>query len=561
MIKTLKIQNFALVNNIEINFKTGFNVLFGETGAGKSVILKSIYYLLGAKFYKTDVRSGEKFVKVSAVFDISFKTKILLERFGIKANDEILISRMTELPAKNECRINGEIVTLEMLTEVAESLLDFYGQHENMVLLKASNHLKILDDFCFDKISVAKSQVYNLYSKYNSIKDEIAKLGGSAENRARVLDLLDYQIQEIESADIKLGEDVDIENKLYACRNSEKINNILESSFEKLDSNSGVLQTLTETTKILNGLVHFDSEAEDYIKRLDSCFFEVQDIAEQLKIKLLANSYSEHELEKFDERLDKIKNIKKKYGKTLEEVFVFLDNAKKQRDDLINAEEKIKKLTNDLAKVEEELTQRSQFLSLKRKMGATDFADKINKELAELGMKNARLSVDFKESSTFTYNGIDIVEFLFSANLGQSLKPLSKTISGGEMSRLMLAIKLITADKDSVDTLIFDEVDSGISGEIGSAIAMKIAKIAKKYQVICITHLPQVCAMADVFFYVSKNVVNGKTESKVEEIFSPKVEESIAKLSGGKFDTEASIAHAVELLVWAKEFKQELVIN
>ncbi|MBR4408008.1 MAG: DNA repair protein RecN [Clostridia bacterium] len=558
MIKTLKVQNFALVNNIEINFQEGFNVLFGETGAGKSIILKSIYYLLGAKFNKSDVRSGEKFVKVSAVFDISKTTQDVLARFGINACDEILISRATELPSKNECRINGEMVTLEMLSEVASTLLDFYGQHENMALLKASNHISMLDDFASSELAKAKKEVSTLYAEYHAVISELSKFGGSAENRERLLDLLNYQIKEIESANIQPNEDEEIETKLYAYRNSEKVNNILESSFKKLDDNMGVLPYLKDTTKLLGGLVQFDADADGFIQRLDSCFFEIQDIADQLKLKLDANRFSERELEDLDQRLDKIKSIKKKYGKTLPEVFEFLDSACNQRDELLGAEEKIQELTKKLEGIEVNLKQKSSILTELRKKYAEQFEKKINSELSELGMKNANLKVDFNQSSTFSANGVDVVEFLFSANLGQGLKPLSKTISGGEMSRLMLVVKLITADKDAVGTLIFDEVDSGISGEIGSAMAKKIAKISSRYQVICITHLPQVCAMADAFFYVSKNAVNGKTESKIEQITSPRIEESIAKLSGGKFDTQTSIAHAKELLTWARDFKKSI---
>ena len=558
MIKTLKVQNFALVNNIEINFQEGFNVLFGETGAGKSIILKSIYYLLGAKFNKSDVRSGEKFVKVSAVFDISKTTQDVLARFGINACDEILISRATELPSKNECRINGEMVTLEMLSEVASTLLDFYGQHENMALLKASNHISMLDDFASSELAKAKKEVSTLYAEYHAVISELSKFGGSAENRERLLDLLNYQIKEIESANIQPNEDEEIETKLYAYRNSEKVNNTLESSLKKLDDNMGVLPYLKDTTKLLGGLVQFDADADGFIQRLDSCFFEIQDIADQLKLKLDANRFSERELEDLDQRLDKIKSIKKKYGKTLPEVFEFLDSACNQRDELLGAEEKIQELTKKLEGIEVNLKQKSSILTELRKKYAEQFEKKINSELSELGMKNANLKVDFNQSSTFSANGVDVVEFLFSANLGQGLKPLSKTISGGEMSRLMLVVKLITADKDAVGTLIFDEVDSGISGEIGSAMAKKIAKISSRYQVICITHLPQVCAMADAFFYVSKNAVNGKTESKIEQITSPRIEESIAKLSGGKFDTQTSIAHAKELLTWARDFKKSI---
>lgn len=558
MIKTLKVQNFALVNNIEINFQEGFNVLFGETGAGKSIILKSIYYLLGAKFNKSDVRSGEKFVKVSAVFDISKTTQDVLARFGINACDEILISRATELPSKNECRINGEMVTLEMLSEVASTLLDFYGQHENMALLKASNHISMLDDFASSELAKAKKEVSTLYAEYHAVISELSKFGGSAENRERLLDLLNYQIKEIESANIQPNEDEEIETKLYAYRNSEKVNNILESSFKKLDDNMGVLPYLKDTTKLLGGLVQFDIDADGFIQRLDSCFFEIQDIADQLKLKLDANRFSERELEDLDQRLDKIKSIKKKYGKTLPEVFEFLDSACNQRDELLGAEEKIQELTKKLEGIEVNLKQKSSVLTELRKKYAEQFEKKINSELSELGMKNANLKVDFNQSSSFSANGVDVAEFLFSANLGQGLKPLSKTISGGEMSRLMLVVKLITADKDAVGTLIFDEVDSGISGEIGSAMAKKIAKISSRYQVICITHLPQVCAMADAFFYVSKNAVNGKTESKIEQITSPRIEESIAKLSGGKFDTQTSIAHAKELLTWARDFKKSI---
>ena len=555
MIKTLQIQNFALVNTVEINFQSGFNVLFGETGAGKSIILKSIYYLLGAKFNKTDVRSGEKFVKVSATFDASAKTREALQKLGLNPNDEVLISRYTELPARNECRINGEIVSLDMLAEVAETLLDFYGQHENMLLLKTSNHLKILDDFSPSTTAQTRHEVYELYTQYNQIKAQIDGLGGSEAERARKLDLLDYQINEIENANLAPNEDIELEEKLYNAKNHEKICEVIYSALDKIGRGSAVLDNLNHATKILSKYSEIDPTANEYIEKLDNCFFEIENIAEILENDINKYDYSQAQIEEMFLRADAIKTLKKKYGHTIEEIMTFQTDAIKQREALLGAEETLAALKTELAKVEDELKSKSLHLSTLRKENAQGFEKGINTELAELGMKNARICVNFKTTSTYTQSGIDNVEFLFSANLGQDLKPLSKTISGGEMSRLMLAIKLITADQDAVGTLIFDEIDAGISGEIGSAIAKKIAKIARKYQVICISHLPQVCAMADAFFYVSKNVTGGKTQSKVEILKSPQIEEAIAKLSGGKFDTETSIAHAVELMTWAKEWK------
>lgn len=564
MIKQLKIKNFALIKDLELNFKNGFNVLIGETGAGKSIIINALSFVLGGKANRSQIRSGQQEIKVEAIFEgFNETTKNVLQEMGQSEEDIIILSRKYDIDSKTECRINGNIITLSMLKHLAETLMDFYGQHDSQMLLKTNKHIEILDSYKPELLSETKLRLSELMSDYRKINAEINSLGGSFENRERMLDLLEYQINEIEQVNPKIDEFEQIENRLLEIRNSEKISNALKTSYENLDGANSAIQYIKNSVRVISSITQYDPKLENFKERLNSAMYEIQDLAESLKEELKNKTFSEFELEELDARLDKLKVLKRKYGNTIQEILVFLEKSKIEQDKLKNVDDEIEKLTSKLNTIKAQLELNSLKLSELRQKIAVEIEKDIKKELAFIGMKNAEFKINFdnENKENFSENGIDNVEFLFSANLGESLKPLSKTISGGEMSRFMLALKNIIATKDGVETLVFDEIDSGISGEVGSAIAERIALLSKNCQVICITHLPQVTAMGDNYFYVYKVLDNLSTQTLVKTLNEENLYPILAKLSGNKFKTEIALAHAKELKTWANNYKKSIMVR
>lgn len=583
MIKNLTIENFALIKNLQLNFKSGFNVFIGETGAGKSIIINSLSFVLGGKVAKTQIRTGENHIIVKAIFEnVNVDTKEVLKDLGFsdESDENILIlSRRFDLNGKSECRVNGEIVTLSMLKQIAVTLVDSYGQHENQTLLKTSNHILILDSYKPELLKNLKNQISELLLEYKKIKTDLKQIGGSFENRERMLDLINYQINEIEIIDPKINEDEELEAKISEIKNFEKISNSLNNAYGYLDGNFSVSHNLKNAVNTLANISQYNELYDDLKERLNSISYEILDISSNIKDELQNKNFSEKELIALDDRLDKLKLLKKKYGGSIEQVLDFLTNAQEEQNKLINADEQIMILNSKLKELTLKLKSKSLELSNIRKKIAIEIEQKVLQELALIGMKNAKFKIVFLNESSeknisddvnsnkndagecelkFTANGIDNVEFLFSANPGEGLKSLSKTISGGEMSRFMLALKNIIASTDGVGTLVFDEIDSGISGEIGSAIAERIAHLSKKFQILCITHLPQVSAMADNYFYVYKQTQNNSTETKVNILNEEKIYPYLAQLSGSKDKTEISLAHARELKDRANKFKMTI---
>lgn len=564
MIKQIKIKNFAIVKELTLNFNSGFNVFIGETGSGKSIIFNALSFVLGGKSNKNQIRTNEKEMRVEAVFDnYNNNVKSILEDMGQADEEIIILSRKLDAEGKTECKINGSIVTLSMLRKLAEKLIDFYGQHENQVLLKTSNHIDILDSYKPELLKDLKQQISGLMHQFKDIKNEITNLGGSNENRERMLDLLNYQIAEIEDINPKVGEFEEIETRLDEIRNSEKIVSSLKVAFENLDSSNSATIYLKDAIRALTNISNFNNKFENYQERLNSVLYEIQDVVDSLKSDFNNYNYSEIELEALDQRLDSLKKIKRKYGKTIEDVLNFLENSKNEQSKLQNVDKEIEHLNSELNNITLKLREKSIELSNIRKNLAIELESQIMGQLSLIGMKNAKLKIDFatpksENEEIFTNNGIDNVEFLFSANLGETLKPIVKTISGGEMSRFMLALKNIIASTDGVETLVFDEIDSGISGEIGSAIAERIAYLSKRFQILCITHLPQVTVMGDNYFYVYKVSDSNSTQTKIDILDESTLYPIIAKLSGNKFKTEIALAHAKELKNWANKYKQTI---
>ena len=549
MLQSLSIKNVALIKEIEIDFGKGFNVLVGETGAGKSIIFDSLNFVLGSKADKTLIRYGENLMKVDAIFSfIGQNVKdFLVENDLLEDDGEVMLSRTLFDDMKNVCKINGKSVSLGMLKTVGQMLVDSYSQHESISLLKAKNHLALLDKFGGDEILSIKEKVSESFSKVQAIKKQITDLGGDKFERERTKELLSYQIEELEKAQLQAGEEEELKNKLDMYSSAERINEALSGCEESLEnSSSSVIDQIQQCEAMLSSLSSFEN-INNCRERLTSARYEIEDISQTLKEIKNELSFDEREFERLDRRYDLIRSLIKKYGGSCEKALEYLAQIKEKVNALEDADFLIEKYEKQLEKEEGELSSLAEQLSIKRKKVALDIENRIVAELRELGMK----STVFKSAFTLapiTANGKDEVEFTFSANKGQDVKSLSKTASGGELSRFMLAIKNIFSQIDKTGTLIFDEIDSGISGETGVIVGQKIKNLTKSSQIICITHLPQVASFGDDFFYVSKKEDERSTYTEVKHLQGDEVVSEIARMIGGDKISQVALKHAQEMI-------------
>jgi DNA repair protein RecN (Recombination protein N) len=559
LIESLKIKNVALLRDVKIDFANGFNVLLGETGAGKSIVLDALNFVLGAKADKELITHGESEMRVEAVFSSysSFVSQAL-EEFGLEDEGILIINRFFSLQGKSEVRVNGNACTLTMLKEITKFLVDSYSQHENLILLKPKNHLHILDSYNPELLEPEKQEISLLLKTLKEVNKKINDLGGDGAQRERLLDLLSYQIEEISTLSPTEKEELELTQKIELMRNSEKIALSLAEGLQLLDgSDYSALNMLRTAIKNLDGLERFSENFASINQRLNSTLYELEDIISTYSDEESKIYFNEKEYEILDLKLDKYKLIKKKYGQTVNDVINFLNNATEQFDNLKNAEKHLKELEINKAKLNQQLETQCKKLSDKRKTLAAELETKLKSELEFLGMKNTKFIINFQKSENYNLNGNDEVEFLFSANAGVDVKPLSKIISGGEMSRFSLALKNIIKDEQAC--LVFDEIDAGISGEIGKAVAERIANLSVKNQIICISHSAQVCAMADNFFFVEKNVKNNLTTTNITKLKEQEIINQLAVMSSGKQLNQVSLAYANQLLTLSQQFKSKLV--
>lgn len=565
MLEKLNIKNVALIKSLEINFQSGFNVILGETGAGKSIIIDSLNFALGSKADKTLIRAGEETMAVSALFvDVSNNVKSILRGFGLDESDEVLLSRTYSQTGKGEARINGEIVAISMLKQIGEALVDSYGQNESIALLKQKNHLEILDLYKpKDEIQV-KEEIQGLIQKLNELNLKIKKLGGDEASRERQIDLLSFQTNEIENANLQENEDEILEEKLKKLSNSEKIMEAISSAFELLENENGAISTLKQSLNNLRSVERYDDKIEILSQKLDEFIINIDELGEE--IYSLSNDYdfNENELNQMIERRDVLDSLKRKYGGSLENVLKYLSEASEELEMLKNSKDILNSLENDKKKLLEVAAEKFNELGKIRRAHALEIEQKLSTALAEIGILKAQFKVNFfpivrsiEEVETFSLNCMEDVEFLFSANLGEELKPLAKTISGGEMNRFMLAFKNIIADINGPSTLIFDEIDSGISGKVATQVAEKIAKLSKTYQVLCISHLPQVASMGDCFFFVSKANDGERTQTSIKMLSNEEIAFQIALLTYGSVD-DKKLELTREMLALNKEIKNKI---
>ena len=547
MLQTLSIKNVALISSLSIDFGRHFNVLLGETGAGKSIIFDALNFVLGAKIDKTLLRSGESTMRVDAVFtNLKESTLELLKEFGIE-EDEIVLTRTYSQDGKSSIRINGLPSTQSVLKNVGDILVNSYSQHESVDMLKTKNHLIMLDKYGNEKIKPLKEKLQSEYHTFKDIENKIKSLGGNDFERERTKSLLLYQIKEIEDANLKVGEDEEVKERLKFLSNAEKINQAITICEELLsDNNDSCINSLQQSSSLLSSISGFGN-IDECKTRLDSARYEIEDIYQTLVDIKSSAEFDENEYEELDRRNDLIKSLIKKYGGSIEKTLEYLENSKKQFEELENSVALIEKLEKDKSDIETKLNNTAEMLSNVRKTYAQEITKKITCELRELGMKSSSFDVKFNRLESITLEGLDDVEFVFSANKGQELKSLAKTASGGELSRFMLAVKNIFAEIGSAQTLVFDEIDAGISGETGNIVGQKLNNITRYAQVLCITHLPQVASYGDDFFYVSKTEDKTSTLTQIKHLEGDEIIYNLARMIGGDNVSDIALSHAKEM--------------
>ena len=525
MIEKLSIKNVALIDSAEIEFCSGLNVLSGETGAGKSVILDSINFVLGAKADKTMIRYGETECFVRAVFRIPDSSEAVkaLEDLDIESDGLIVISRKLTDAGKSSIKINGVPVNATMLRQVTSHLVDVHGQSEHFFLLKEANQLKVLDQAVGQEAMALKSEIAKFRADRKQLLEKISSLGGDEAERARRIDVLQFQIEEIERANPVLGEEEELVAKQNKLNHIERIVEAVRLASAFLNDERGALNSISDAKRAIAGVSKYDSAYEDLCERLETLRLDAEDIGETLSDLENTTYFDEGEANAVEERLDTLKLLKRKYGGSIETVLAYLDSAKSELDLLVHCDEEVEKCTKALKATESKLFYSCEKLTACRKKKAYDLEKRLIDELSTLNIKHAAFQVEFRPYGIEQINevgedGLDQICFLFSANAGEPLKPLGKIISGGEMSRFMLSVKTQLSDVNEISTYIFDEIDAGISGVTASVVARKFAEIANHTQIIAVSHLAQIAAMSDRELLIEKIEENEKTHTVVRTL-------------------------------------------
>ena len=538
MITNLHIKNIGIIDDINIELDSGLNILSGETGAGKTLIIDSIGIICGNRFSKEMMRNGEKHSCVEAC--------IYMPENENAIDGNIIVSREMYDNGRNLCKINGRLVTVNELKEFMKNIIDIHGQNDNQTLLDRTSHIAYLDSFIGKRIYELKTEYRELFEEYNKIKEELSNNYGDEKEKQRKLDLLRYQLKEIEEVSLKEGEDEELEEKRKIINNSEKIMENLTIVDNTLTEET--IDSINTSIRALEKLESIDRKYEEKLTELKNVYYDIQEIARDINSMKEDISYSEEERNEIEERLDVIFSLKRKYGNTIEDILKYKDKVQEEIYEIENVDEINNKLKNRLKQLEDKMYEISLKMNKIREESAKELSEKINNELLDLDMKNSKFhaKVELKKREEFNKNGLSFVEFLILTNVGGEEKPLIKIASGGEMSRIMLAIKSVLTEVDKTPILIFDEIDTGISGSAGRAIGKKMKQIAKKHQILCITHLASIAAKGDYNYYISKIVDNGQTKTKVNKLTEEETIKEIARIANGEV-TKTAIEHAKEL--------------
>ena len=547
MLRLLHIENIAVIEQADILFEDGFNVMTGETGAGKSIVIDAISAILGERAYRDMIRTGMNKASVRAVFDRVPKLDWFSEN-DIPYEDEITVQREIFLDGKNLCKVNGLPVSVSVLKKLGLQLINIHGQHDSAALFDENYHLSFLDDYaCNEQLLEEYAEKYRAMQ---SLKHEIEHLSMDEGEKLRRMETLKYQIDEISRAELTIGEDEALESKRKLAQNAEKLADGLQDAALGLDGDDdteGAAAMLAQAERALSRIARYDDSLSQIHDLVADLMYQAQDAAEQVKDKIYSLSYSADELERIEERLDTIHRLRRKYGATCEDILAYLERAKKELDEIEFADERMEQLQRKLQKAEQEACAMAQRLREARKQASVALTERVRKELSDLDMKKVQFACQFTETE-LSQNGADAVAFYMSANLGEALKPLNKVASGGELARIMLAMKNVLAERDHVPTLIFDEVDTGVSGRAAQHVAEKLRAVSKNKQVLCVTHLPQLAALADTHFLIEKSEHDGRTFTAVTPLDFEGRKRELARIIGGSSITETTLQSAAEML-------------
>lgn len=547
MLTSLKIENVAIIESAAIEFGCGLNVLTGETGAGKSIVIDSINAILGERTSRDIIRTGAQSAKVYAVFeDVNARVREFLDENGIDCEDGVLIiNRTLSREGKNICRLNGAPVTVSMLREIGGELIDIHGQHDNQSLLSPEKHCGFVDSFAGNADIIADYR--EKYGRLCEIRSKLKKLTTDESSKSQRIDFLTYQIDELEKAEITVGERDELKARKSLINNSQKVIESLNIAYEALKADGAGIDMITDAESEISDASAYMETLGEASEKITDIRYELEDVAETVRDAMSEVDFDPSELEDIDERLDLLYRLSKKYGNTEEEMLEYLEKAREELDNIAFSEEKVKELQKQEREALAEAESAAQRLTESRKTAGKKLSNAICSELEFLDMPNVRFVVKCDDVG-LTENGKDELEFLISANVGEEPKPLAKIASGGELSRIMLAIKNVLAETDGVDTMIFDEIDTGVSGRAAQKIAMKLRSASKGRQVICVTHLAQIAAQGDVHLYISKSVSDGKTYTNIKSLIEEERVAEIARIMGGMEITKLQLESAREML-------------
>ena len=557
MLSVLHIENIAVIEQAEILFEGGFNVLTGETGAGKSIVIDAISAILGERTYRDVIRTGANRAFVSAIFtnipqyDWFSENQVEFDPQELQAQREIYAD------GRNVCRVNGRPVSVASLKKLGGRLINIHGQHDSQQLFDEENHLTYLDAFARDEQELEAYQ--QAFSAMQSVQREIQKLSMDESEKLRLVETLTFQIEEIRAANLVSGEEEQLKERRKVLQNAEKLSDALRMADEALyggDSSDGAAGLLSNAEHAFSRVSAISADMQTLHQKISDLMYSVQDAADELRAMRDDLSYSEGELEEIEERLDAIHKLKRKYGASVEDVLAYLADSEQRLDEIEFASDRIETLKKREAELQKETIRQGEILREKRLSAAQAMESRICDELRQLDMPKIRFVCEFTPQQPMQ-TGLDSVRFLMSANVGENLKPLSKVASGGELARIMLAMKQVLAQQDGVPTLIFDEVDAGVSGRAAQKVAYKLWTVSKGRQVLCVTHLPQIAAMADAEYTVEKRVENERTYTSVLHLDESGRKQELARLIGGSMITETTLAGAAELLRLAEEAKSE----